>query len=124
MVHGGAERLAADDQRSADCQRENAQHRDDAAEDDAPPPAPLDLVEQGVLLAFRSSRAIGAAWGRCVQLVPWSGSLGKSLGDRNNGADEMTSARAAMARVAVGRALRPAPSRGWGRASDNGEYGP
>ena len=49
---GRAEQLAADDERGDDCQGENAQNRDDAAEDDAPPPAPLDLVEQGVLLAF------------------------------------------------------------------------
>ncbi len=47
-----AERLAADYERGDDCQGENAQHRNDAAEDDAPPPASLDLVEQGVLLAF------------------------------------------------------------------------
>jgi hypothetical protein len=49
---GGAERLTADDERGDDCQGENAQHRNDAAEDDAPPPAPLDLVEERVLLAF------------------------------------------------------------------------
>jgi hypothetical protein len=48
----GAERLAAEDERGDDCQGENAQHRNDAAEDDAPAPASLNLVEQGVLLAF------------------------------------------------------------------------
>ena len=83
----GAERLAAEDERGDDCQGENAQHRNDAAEDDAPAPASLNLVEQGVLLAFVHACAIGARSGRCVRLVPCSGSVGESLGARNGGAE-------------------------------------
>jgi hypothetical protein len=81
---GGAERLAADDERGADCQGENAQRRNDAAEDDAPPPAPLDLVEQGGLLAFAHA-APSAQLGRCAQLGSWLGSLSESFGAGNGG---------------------------------------